>query len=345
MDLSLDDIPETSVSNHVSYRRLAWDKLTADDRAKYLDVSHDLLSRIEIPDAVRCTDVNCCDASHINDTNLFYEQTMRSLIEASDTVFSNPSAYKGTVKPGWSDYVAELYNAHKEVARLWRNAGKPRNGDLFELRRVSKARYKYALRFIKRNEADMRKESLGNKLADSDSRDFWKEIKGVNNAKMPLPTSIEGVTGESNIASLWRDHYSSVFNSTDGGCYSANFSNCNDAYEDIQVLPNEIAKAISDLDGNKSCGLDGIYAEHLKLGSRLLFTLLGHCLTSFFVHGFLPESMIHNVLVPVIKSKTGRIMSKDNYRPIALASIVSKVAESIIFNRISRYLDTCPNQF
>ena len=61
-------------------------------------------------------------------------------------------------------------------------------GDLFELRRVSNARYKYALRFIKRNEADMRKKSLGNKLADSDSRDFWKEIKGVNNAKMPLPT-------------------------------------------------------------------------------------------------------------------------------------------------------------
>ena len=36
---------------------------------------------------------------------------------------------------------------------------------------------------------------------------------------------------------------------------------------------------------------------------------------------------------------------KDNYRPIALASVVSKVAESIIFNRISCYLDTCPNQF
>ena len=138
------------------------DKLTADDRAKYVDVSHDLLIRIEIPDAVHCTDVNCCDTSHINDTNLFYEQTMRSLIQASDTVFSTPPppAYKGTITPGWSDYVAELYNAHKDVARLWYNAGKPGNGDLFELRRVSKARYKYALRFIKRNEADMRKESL-----------------------------------------------------------------------------------------------------------------------------------------------------------------------------------------
>ena len=133
MDISLDGIPETSVSNHVSYRRL-----TADDRAKYFDVSHDLLSRIEIPDAVHCTDVNCCAASHINDTNLFYEQTMRSLIQASDTVFSNhppPPAYREPT--GWSDYVAELYNAHKDVARLWCNAGKPRNGELFEIRRVS----------------------------------------------------------------------------------------------------------------------------------------------------------------------------------------------------------------
>ena len=38
-------------------------------------------------------------------------------------------------------------------------------------------------------------------------------------------------------------------------------------------------------------------------------------------------------------------MSKDNYRPIALASVVSKVAESVIYNQISVYLDTCPNQF
>ena len=38
-------------------------------------------------------------------------------------------------------------------------------------------------------------------------------------------------------------------------------------------------------------------------------------------------------------------MSKDNYRPIALASVVSKVDESIVCNRISCYLDTCRNQF
>ena len=68
-------------------------------------------------------------------------------------------------------------------------------------------------------------------------------------------------------------------------------------------------------------------------------------MSSFFSHGSLPDSMIANVLVPVIKSKTGRIMSKDNYRPIALASVVSEVVEIVIYNRISVYLDTCPNLF
>ena len=65
-------------------------------------------------------------------------------------------------------------------------------------------------------------------------------------------------------------------------------------------------------------------------------------MSSFLVHGFLPDEMMAVALVPIIKSKSGRIMSKDNYRPIALASIVSKVLEK---NRMYIFLDTCSNQF
>ena len=35
----------------------------------------------------------------------------------------------------------------------------------------------------------------------------------------------------------------------------------------------------------------------------------------------------------------------DNYRPIALASVISKVVEIIILNIISKLLSTCSNQF
>ena len=59
---------------------------------------------------------------------------------------------------------------------------------------------------------------------------------------------------------------------------------------------------------------------------------------------FLPDSMLAVVLVPIIKDKTGRIDRIDNYRPIALASAVSKV-DYYILDRISHFLETWPNQF
>ena len=46
-----------------------------------------------------------------------------------------------------------------------------------------------------------------------------------------------------------------------------------------------------------------------------------------------------------IKDKAGKISSKDSYRPIALASVFSKMIEVIILARIEIFLDTNPNQF
>ena len=66
--------------------------------------------------------------------------------------------------------------------------------------------------------------------------------------------------------------------------------------------------------------------------------------TYTYIH-FLPEAMISVVLVPIVKNKSASICSKSNYRPIALASIVSKVLEKIIYDRIAVYLTTCSNQF
>ena len=120
---------------------------------------------------------------------------------------------------------------------------------------------------------------------------------------MPLPTSVEGVTGETNIANLWRTHYKGVFNTADEGCRAANYAICNYMYTDIQVSYDELSSAIDYLDIKKACGLDGIYAQHLKFGSYLLADLLSQCMSSFFTHGSLPDSRIANVLGPVIKLK------------------------------------------
>ena len=49
--------------------------------------------------------------------------------------------------------------------------------------------------------------------------------------------------------------------------------------------------------------------------------------TGLFVHGFLPDSMLEIVVVLVIEDTTGNIDQVDNYRPIAPASVISKVVD------------------
>jgi hypothetical protein len=109
------------------------------------------------------------------------------------------------------------------------------------------------------------------------------------------------------------------------------------------VSKEEIGIAISRLESGKSCGMDGVSAEHLKYCSDIVLDLLALCFTKMFVHGFIPDSMLVVILVPIVKDKSGKLASKDNYRPVALASLISKVLEIVIFKRLENYIETCSN--
>ena len=117
---------------------------------------------------------------------------------------------KCTHKPGWAEYVDNLYDTSREIRQMWINAGKPRQGSVYDLPVTCKSRFKYALRFIKNNENMLRKEALANNLADLNPKAFWSEIKNMNNCKTLLPTSIEGVSGGVQIVEFWRTHFSNL---------------------------------------------------------------------------------------------------------------------------------------
>jgi hypothetical protein len=176
--------------------------------------------------------------------------------------------------------------------------------------------------------------------------EFWKEIKIMNNCQTPLPAHVDGVTGEKHIAKMWRAHFQGLFNCVDASrpSISDDFY-CSDSNEDVYVSPLEVERAVMDLPTRKSCGMDGLTSEHIQYSSKLVLKLLCQCFTSLFIHGFLPDSLMKVVLVPVIKDKAKGISCKNNYRPIALASVMSKVIEKILLCRIENYLITSPNQF
>ena len=108
---------------------------------------------------------------------------------------------------------------------------------------------------------------------------------------------------------------------------------------------SDIRDVINNMERGKACALDGIFAEHLLYAGDRLPVLLTLLFNMCILHGYLPPQMISTVLIPIIKNKSGDVTDKGNYRPIALSSVISKVFEHIILDRIESFLYTTNNQF
>uniref|UniRef100_A0A8C6LZR9 Reverse transcriptase domain-containing protein n=1 Tax=Nothobranchius furzeri TaxID=105023 RepID=A0A8C6LZR9_NOTFU len=188
----------------------------------------------------------------------------------------------------------------------------------------------------------MRSDSLAGKLLSKNVLDFWKEIRVLNKNKTVLPRCVEGMSGPDCIAEHWKQHYDGLFNCI---CSEQIIVTVINSTESISVTACEVRQAVIELPESKSCGLDGIYTEHLKYANFRLLPLLAICFTSCLIHGILPDALMSIILVPVIKDKAGRAGSTDNYRSVALASIVFKVMEKVLLSRLKDFIYSTDNQF
>ena len=55
--------------------------------------------------------------------------------------------------------------------------------------------------------------------------------------------------------------------------------------------------------------------------------------------------MLDSVIVPLVRNRNGDLSDKNNYRPIALSSVISKVLGNVILYRLEEHLWTTNNQF
>lgn len=158
--------------------------------------------------------------------------------------------------------MAAHHSVAKEAHRAWVLAGRPREGPVLDHKKVTNTRYKNAVRYVSKHEQVMRADSMAKKLLGNDVTGFWKEVKALNRSNTSLPNNIEGVTLVAcNIAELWRQHYSVLFNCIKSDPYEV--GNC-DANDSVGISANEVYLAISQLADNKASGSDLISAEHLK---------------------------------------------------------------------------------
>ena len=113
----------------------------------------------------------------------------------------------------------------------------------------------------------------------------------------------------------------------------------------MYVSVTEVMELLRELSSGKASGMGGLTSESLKYANHILPVLLSICFTCMFKHCYLPISMLDSVIAPLVKNRNGDLSDKNNYRPIALSSVISKVFENVILYRLEEYLWTTNNQF
>ena len=193
----------------------------------------------------------------------------------------------------------------------------------------------------------MRANALAESMMNNDMNGFWNDVHKITNYKVPLATKVDGCVGDAKIAEMWKCHYKSLLNSVQSG--NSKNSVMLDVNKQIKnlitITPFDILDALKNIKCGKSCGIDGISAEHFVFAHSRIHVLLSLLFSAFITHGYLPGMFMKTAIVPIIKNKTGDTSDKNNYRPIALVTAASKIFELCLSVILENYLFTHDQQF
>ena len=130
-----------------------------------------------------------------------------------------------------------------------------------------------------------------------------------------------GTSGESNTANLWKEHFSAIPNSasTDNRDQVMNALGTAPGQNDINNV-HVLRQIVRWLKNKKAVGNDGIPSEVYKFASERLLTVLSIFLSGCMLSGKLPSTLMHVVIIPLLKCKSKDSADVNNYRPIAIAT-------------------------
>jgi len=114
---------------------------------------------------------------------------------------------------------------------------------------------------------------------------------------------------------------------------------------DVSLDINDIEKCIEKLKLNKSSGHDGLTAEHVVNSHPALvvhFKLLFWIMLKF---SFIPDDLGVGTIVPIVKDYRGDLSSVDNYRPITISPVISKLFEILLIEKYACFLESDDLQF
>jgi len=147
---------------------------------------------------------------------------------------------------------------------------------------------------------------------------------------LPLAPNLTTASGTdlTDILSAFKDHPS---------IHEINCKNFEGIFELKHVYPWEVKKAIQSLKSNKATS-GPIPTDILQKCLDECVNSLTDCIHTSFLDGHFPSELCRAEVVPVHKGQD--CMDKENYRPISILPVISKVFEKILFSRVSEFLES-----
>ena len=331
---------------------VAWHKCDDTRIESYKNTMDELLLQINPRHAALvCNNFNC--TKHNEPIQALHNDIINTCISASEACLPYTSSYKGRkIVPGWNEYVKE----HAENAKLWHDvwiqSGKPRHGDIANMKRKTRLKYHYSIRYVMKENIRIRNNRMGDAIATNNDRALWDEVKKMTKSNNNLPNVIDGTTGIDEISNIFAEKYDTLYNSVsfsqqdlcaltrDLASRITNAGTTNTHNISVQ----EVKKAIMKLKLGKKeeCGL---FSNHFIYGSERLMIMITLLFNSMLVHGIAPDELILGTMIPLIKDCRASKQNSDNYRALTLGTGLSKILDTVILNRQKEVLETSDLQF
>ena len=164
--------------------------------------------------------------------------------------------------------------------------------------------------------------------------DVFDEIRKMRNVKKSLPHTMDGQT---NVTERFKNVYQKLYNSVDDEHETQKVLKLVNNYVDVYSLDDVdlvnqsvVRKAFNNIKLHKNDPIFTFNSNCIKRAPASLFQHLSLMMKCFLIHGLVSQVLLLATMVPLIKNKLGDAETSDNYRSIALSSVILKIFDWIV---------------
>ena len=165
--------------------------------------------------------------------------------------------------------------------------------------------------------------------------DIFDVIKKQRSVAPTVSTVIDGITSdvETHFANTYRKIYNSVNdhgNLLEVTQFLEKKVNPSSIADVERITPLIVEEAIKHLKNNKTDPVFDLSSDCLKNAPFILCEQLALLFKHFVMHGHISLTLMISALIPLVKDKLGDITASNNYRSIALSSLILKVFDWVV---------------